>query len=301
MQATPGTIAVLDRLLHHVAAALGAIDNSGLALKGGTLLRVCALDDHRYSEDLDFDFVGTPERFREIVAAAAQAAATTSSVTLTPRPATTSIYLDWEDGEYGGSIKVEATFLAEAIAEVQEWPIFRRDDDLPHDATIAGYTLTDVLCDKLKAVARRGAARDIYDIAALLNAGADLDAAWRRYLEGYDDQRREYGGRNHPSDIRTGYLPKRAAISQRWEEMRTEGWLPSGADFEVTFAAVDARIAGALSTWKSSLGRGELARQKAEHQQRRRARSATDLRPGGPEGSTSLDLPHGPGGSSPGS
>ena len=37
--------------------------------------------------------------------------------------------------------------------------------------------------------------------------------------------------------------------------MRSEGWLPAGADFEVTFAAVDARIAGALSTWKSSLKR----------------------------------------------
>ena len=229
---TPAPIVALDRLLHHTAAALGAANDPRLTLKGGTLLRVSALENHRYSEDLDFDFVGTPEEFRHVVTVAAAVASTASGVTLVARPANKNIYLDWEDGESGGSIKVEATFLPEAIAETQQWSLHLRYEGLPSGATLAGYTLTEVLSDKLKAVARRGAARDIYDIAALVSAGADMDAAWGRYVAGYDDPRREYGARNHPSDIRTGYLPKSDTIRQRWQMMRSEGWLPATADFD---------------------------------------------------------------------
>ena len=43
--------------------------------KGGTLLRVCGLPDYRYSEDLDFDWMGSPHGFRAATAAAVSAVA----------------------------------------------------------------------------------------------------------------------------------------------------------------------------------------------------------------------------------
>ncbi|MDE2782521.1 MAG: nucleotidyl transferase AbiEii/AbiGii toxin family protein [Gemmatimonadota bacterium] len=51
-----------DIVQHQILAVLA--DRQGerprLRFKGGTLLRACWAENYRYSEDLDFDWVGTP-------------------------------------------------------------------------------------------------------------------------------------------------------------------------------------------------------------------------------------------------
>ena len=58
------TFAIQDRIQHRLVAALAAGDARRnpprLVSKGGTLLRVCALPDYRFSEDLDFDWMWSP-------------------------------------------------------------------------------------------------------------------------------------------------------------------------------------------------------------------------------------------------
>ena len=67
--------AARDRVQHHVVAALAQINDPRLVFKGGTMLRVCALPDYRYSEDLDFDWVSSPTAFHNILADALDKAA----------------------------------------------------------------------------------------------------------------------------------------------------------------------------------------------------------------------------------
>lgn len=47
-------LAVRDRLLALIADRLGKEEDGRLVLKGGTLLRLCAFEHCRHSEDLDF-------------------------------------------------------------------------------------------------------------------------------------------------------------------------------------------------------------------------------------------------------
>lgn len=49
-----------DRVQHHVVASLAVLSDPRLVFEGGTMLRVCGLPNYRYSEYLDFDWVGSP-------------------------------------------------------------------------------------------------------------------------------------------------------------------------------------------------------------------------------------------------
>ena len=47
-----------DYVLAHVVTSLATLENdTGLVFKGGTALRLCHIDDYRYSADLDFSLV----------------------------------------------------------------------------------------------------------------------------------------------------------------------------------------------------------------------------------------------------
>ncbi len=47
-----------DYVLAHVVAGFATLSNdTGLVFKGGTALRLCHIDDYRYSADLDFSLV----------------------------------------------------------------------------------------------------------------------------------------------------------------------------------------------------------------------------------------------------
>lgn len=73
-----------DMIQHHVVAALAGIGDDRLVFKGGTLLRVCVFENYRWSEDLDFDWAGSPEHFRALVdGAVAKAASSLGIPTLT--------------------------------------------------------------------------------------------------------------------------------------------------------------------------------------------------------------------------
>ena len=69
--------------MHHVVAALAEAGDDRLVFKGGTLLRVCVFEDYRWSEDLDFDWAGSPQQLRALVDAAA-------GVTQLPEPVSPS-------------------------------------------------------------------------------------------------------------------------------------------------------------------------------------------------------------------
>ena len=66
----PAHSAARDLVQHHIVAALAQADDPRLVFKGGTMLRVCALPDYRFSEDLDFDWRGAANGFQAAMAGA---------------------------------------------------------------------------------------------------------------------------------------------------------------------------------------------------------------------------------------
>ena len=54
----PAVTVERDYVLTHVIAGFATLgDDTGLVFKGGTALRLCHIDDYRYSADLDFSLV----------------------------------------------------------------------------------------------------------------------------------------------------------------------------------------------------------------------------------------------------
>ncbi|MGH9131913.1 MAG: nucleotidyl transferase AbiEii/AbiGii toxin family protein [Acidimicrobiales bacterium] len=177
-----------DYVLTQLCADIGALNDSRLVFKGGSLLRLCYFDDYRYSADLDFSAVGgltaaeavaiirdAVERCRQRIEMptleVADADAGTPSIAyvgpLGSRPR--KIKLDTSDTEL---VKNQ---YCRAIHQL--WP------DLPVDAAIESYTLSEVGAEKLRCIAERVQCRDLYDLHELLD-GQHIDAmeAWHLYL-----------------------------------------------------------------------------------------------------------------------
>lgn len=262
-----------DRVQHHIVAAVAYKDDPRLVFKGGTMLRVCGLPDYRYSEDLDFDWVGTPREFHTVLNAAVNHAAWSSGVDLTlaigrgPNPS-----ILWRGDRAGKRIKAEAAFVSSHDLPIRRWPIRPNHPDIPPAPPIRGYRFVSVMADKLSCISRRVAARDFYDLNSLLTRGEDIHAAWDLYVAIADHPERQYGRRPHPSDIRASYLGRRSAIAADWEESVADSLLPP-ASFTEAFTNVDNAVQTALGRWKQRLGPGELHRLKQEHQQQPRGRS----------------------------
>ena len=271
-----------DVVQHHVVAALAEIGDERLVFKGGTLLRVCVFESYRWSEDLDFDWAGSPKEFRALVdAAVAQAAASIDIPLATEAAGAVNVNIVAADASTVAPIRAEATVLAERDDSVPTrlWPINRRWGIGADTAPILGYTATAVTADKLRCLARRSAPRDIYDLDQLARSPqVDLTQAWNLYAASYNDPAREYGRRNHPADIRSTYLGRRDRIARGWHDLQQQGQFPPEADFDETFDRVDRDITEQRDTWANSLPAGELHRLRQQHilQQQQQQRSRHD-------------------------
>lgn len=272
-----------DRIQHHVVAALAEIGDDRLVFKGGTLLRVCVFNNYRWSEDLDFDWVGRPERFRALVDAAVTKAASSCGMPTLRTESAGAVNVDIVAAETPTPIRTEATMLAARDDKVptQRWPINPRWGTSTDTPPIRGYTATAVAADKLRCLARRSAPRDVYDLDQLARSPqVDLPAAWNMYTASYNDPAREYGRRNHPADIRSTYLGRRDRIATAWHQLQQQGQFPPQADFDETFNRVDRHITELRDTWANSLPPGELHRLLQQHiQQQQQQQQQQQSRP----------------------
>ena len=231
------------------------------------MLRVCALADYRYSEDLDFDWMGSADGFQTAMAAALPPAAVSSGAELDlvqgagPNPLVLWLYQGMN-----GDIKTEATLVHEHEMPTRRWMLQRNYPSVPGGCAIHGYDLDAVAADKLSCVSRRAAPRDYYDLYHLLQRGVDMDRAWALYVAHFQSPTRQYGRRPHPSDIRASYLGRRRRLAERWSELVEARRLPDDCEFDEAFRGVDIAVMSALSRWKEQLPPGELHRLKQEHQ-----------------------------------
>ena len=259
-----------DRLQHHIVAALAQQEDSRLAFKGGTMLRVCALPYYRYSEDLDFDWEGQTEFYVKAMVDALDVAAESSGaeIGLSPGRGGSTLLIQWTSKGYSDTMKVDATLVPRHEVPLQHLPILPNHPDVPEAPPILCYELVSVMADKLSCLSRRRAPRDYYDLWSMIEAGVDIHQGWAIYAEHADNPDRQYGWRPHPADIRATYRQWALEIEKEWQYLVWQGQLPS-VSFDDAFRVVDDAIWMALAVWKESFPDGELDRQRREHNQRR--------------------------------
>lgn len=137
-----------DRVQHHVVASLALLSDPRLVFKGGTMLRVCGLPNYRYSEDLDFDWVGTPRAFHSLLIYAVNHAAWSSGADLVlavGRGPNASIL--WRGDGARERMKTEAAFVSSHDMPTRRWPIRPNHPDIPPTPPIVGYRFVSVMAE----------------------------------------------------------------------------------------------------------------------------------------------------------
>ena len=151
----PAVTVERDYALAHVIAGFATLgDDTGLVFKGGTALRLCHIDDYRYSADLDFSLVSgsIEDGYKVITRAIESAGGSVEGLHLTddepPRIA------------YTGPLGRERTLkldLAddELVLNTERQRLLPRWPDLPEDASVHVYTLLEIAGEKLRCVIQR--------------------------------------------------------------------------------------------------------------------------------------------------
>lgn len=149
---------------------LRSVQDTPLVLKGGTALLVCyGLD--RFSEDLDFD---APKKLNLESRMESALARLTSKLKITRTKDTDTVQryrLEYEYGSTLGRLKVEVSCRDASAAA----------DDVIEVAGVRTYRVSRLIEQKLNALEKRTAARDLYDVHFLA----------RRYAGDFSPQARE--------------------------------------------------------------------------------------------------------------
>lgn len=189
--------AARDRVLATVIAALGQMEDKRLILVGGTLLRTCAFEDYRYSEDLDFDWLGSPRSFMRLMRAARTAVESTScgyNPAISFKDGTVIITHDGEDGRDANQLSVDCNDYTRRDRKSYDrpttlWPLQARYE-LPPSTRIQGLALEAIAANKIACLSSRTAPRDLYDLYRLSEDDrVDMDKAWAIYLDVWERYR----------------------------------------------------------------------------------------------------------------
>lgn len=178
----PAVTVERDYVLAHVLTALADAEDDRLVFKGGTALRLCHLDDHRYSADLDFSLVDDLDLAgaRELVAAALERCRETIGLPelgLTADPIPRIRYRGPLGGQNDRYIKLDVAD-DELVIETCRKPIaVRYGDQRERDCLV--YTLDEVAAEKLRCVIQRLQCRDLFDLHQLfVDQRLDAEFIW---------------------------------------------------------------------------------------------------------------------------
>jgi hypothetical protein len=246
-----GTAAVVE--VDHDLTTQAAADILGVSRP-----HKCYYPDYRFSEDLDFTVPG-PLSAREAEAVIAQVAATSASagIRLVLDEMRTTVMND-EYGRESLEIRVPyqralrmgsrpaVQFHLTADEELIFVPVMRPllhpyDDSSAVSATLQCYALEEVLAEKLRAVSgqrRHAIARDVYDIAQLLERG---DVGPHAALEALPAKAACKGIDPHGAKERL--LAREAEYRTNWSQQLAY-LVTDGLEFEAAFAVVAELLGG---------------------------------------------------------
>ncbi len=171
-----------DYVLAHALAAISEHDRQArVVFKGGTALRLCHLEDYRYSADLDFSLVGglDVESALRLVVDALADCKERLGLPLLGLTGSTPPRIEYI-GPLGAKPRALKLDLAsdELVENAATLPIRRRYED-QEECQCRVYTLEEIAAEKLRCVMQRVQCRDLYDLHELLGARrVDAKAIW---------------------------------------------------------------------------------------------------------------------------
>lgn len=160
-----------------------------LVFKGGTVLKKVYFPDYRFSEDLDFTFIGKvfdieaiKAAFNELIEWVYEESRISLSVQNETQHETGNFnfYLTYT-GPLGGTgankdIKVDISQDELIYNAPEEKQIINTYSDLEEEYSIFCYSLGEVIAEKMRSVMQRTAPRDIYDLWYLFEVeGQDVE------------------------------------------------------------------------------------------------------------------------------
>ena len=229
-----------------------AVPDGAWVFKGGTCLRKCYYPGYRFSEDLDFTVVGGVS-VREAEALIARAAV--ASASLGVRLLLEGLRTEVMDDEYGReSVEVRVPYRGalsmgstpniqfhlsadeELVFEPRVRPLIHPYEDAEGlAASLHCYALEEVLTEKMRAVSgqrRHPIARDVYDIARLLDRGhVDVDSSIAALPLKAERKNVDLRG------ARERFIEREAQYRANWNQQLAY-LVTDGMDFEDAFDAV---------------------------------------------------------------
>lgn len=231
-----------DEIQHFIVDALAFERSPHLVFKGGTMLRVCVFDDYRFSEDLDFDWTGSPDRFDELMRRAGNRASKKSghNIYFAVGSRSSRSSFKWKTEAYEGSVKIDRLLCHKNLLPgTQMWRVIDHWNNLRTPMnTICGYRLESVLSDKLRALAslRRAKARDLYDIRNLFSSDrVSIDEAFRAYESTPLDPRSKGTQSVRPEELPKIFFNKYQDLKDDWKRLEDSKLADPLPDFESTF------------------------------------------------------------------
>ena len=212
-----------DYILANLCADIGALGEDRLVFKGGTLLRLCYFEDYRYSADLDFsaiDGLATTDAVA-VVAIATEACRQRLEAPTMELSGTDggSMWISYVGplGSRPRTIKLDISD-DELVESHHRLRLQKRWPDLPADAAIEGYSLSEVGAEKLRCIAERLQCRDLYDLYELLD-GLHTDAveAWHLYLRKAANDIERSRQRTPPQHWAATFDRRLALYRERWD------------------------------------------------------------------------------------
>ena len=175
-----------DYILAHAATDIATVGGERLVLKGGTSLRLAHFENYRYSADLDYSLV-------DITTTDALTAIADALNNCRIRLAMPMLTLDTDSEPprimYVGPLNAKPRPIKidladdELVIESALMPLVVNWRDLPENASIHAYSLTEICAEKLRCIIQRRQCRDLYDLWNIfeVHTGVAPFNAWHRF------------------------------------------------------------------------------------------------------------------------
>lgn len=256
-----------DQVQHQILSVLGERQrrNPRLCFKGGTLLRSCWADDYRYSEDLDFDWLGpiddtAKDRALDFMTRLLAQAQRQYRTEFSVRWGAHNMVVDWAEGSTEGVLKVDINTRGCMInlhSDTAEWHLIDRHAGIRSAVPILGYSVEAVASVKIDCIVSpdRAKARDYYDMVRLLESGdVDFITAARRHLERSSRAITVGAGELLAQEMVDNSLENIAYIDDDYDASRQRGLIPDGPDtFSDLFDTWHDLMSAALQLFDASI------------------------------------------------
>ncbi len=232
-----------DYVLAHALAAISEHDRQArVVFKGGTALRLCHLEDYRYSADLDFSLIGglDVESALGLVADALADRRERLGFPLLGLGGSTPPRIEYIGplGAKPRALKLDLT-SDELVENTATLPIRRRYGD-QEECRCRVYTLEEIAAEKLRCVMQRLQCRDLYDLHELLGTcRVDAKAIWPLF------ERKARHRDRDPDRFGDYFTDREARWKERWDKELAE-YVISPPHFDSVLRAVRRELRFAL-------------------------------------------------------